>query len=385
MRTSTRLLRVLLLVSGALGLAGCGDPGPPRLAVLLPLSGEAAVYGEPIRRGILLAEADLRQAREMGLYPYDLRIEMVDTQGDPQLAARRLAELYEEGVVGAIGGVSEAEAAAMAAVAEEAERVLLSPTASMPEVSGSRNFYRLSLSPQREANKMASFAALELDLHEVAVIGADSPTAQRAAAVFAAEIERNGGKVTNRLEYPAHGEIPAATITQIVGSRAPAIYLADFTSHGERVVEALHRRGYRGVILSTSALTAPRLLDSLERAADGMLVTQSILDLSSDNPKVEHFAEIYRRRWQEEPDPFAAHGYDAFEVLAQAVMTQQAQPSQLWKGLRGLDGYRGVTGFLQFDERGAVGKFPRVYVVDRGRLDPVEGLSDRQKQRLAQR
>jgi branched-chain amino acid transport system substrate-binding protein len=375
----------LLLLALMPALQGCGDDGPPRVAALLPLSGASAVYGEPVRRGVLLAAEELQEAHEKGLYPYDLRVEVRDTQGDPVHAAQMLTDLYDQGVLAAVGGVTDDEAAALARVSEAAERVLVSPTASSPDLPASRQFFRLFPTADREANKMASFSALELGLRKAVVLVAETPTATAAADAFQEELERNRGEVLARLSYPRTGEIPAALVKRAVGSGAEALYVADFTARGEELVQALDRAGFRGVLLTTSALTAPKVLAAVRQAADGALVTQAMFDPDSDNPKVEMFLDAYRERWGEAPDLFAAHGYDALEVLARALLTEQAHGSQLWKGLRGLTGYRGVTGFLQFDPQGRAGKFPRVYVVDDGALDPVEGMPDWKKERLARR
>lgn len=383
-RTTTGL-GLLLLLALVPVLQGCGNDGPPRIGVLLPLSGEDAVYGEPVQRGVSLALAELERAHAAGLYPYDVQVEMIDTQGDPELAARLLSEFYDNGGVAAIGGVTDAEAAAMVPIAEEAGRVLLSPTASRPDLPTSRHFYRIALTADREATKMASFTVLELGLRKVAVVGSEEATATTAADAFQEELERNGGKTVARLSYPAQGEIPESVVREAATSKAQAIYVADFSARGEDLMTAVDAQGFRGVLLATSALTAPGLLASSKEVADGALVTQTLFELESDNPKVQLFTDAYRNRWDGAPDLFAAHGYDAFQVLAQAMMTEEARASDLWKGLRGLDEYRGVTGFLQFDEKGKAGKFPRVYVVDGGRLDPVEGMPDWQRQRLARR
>lgn len=382
-RTTTGL-GLLLLLTLVPVLQGCGNDGPPRIGVFLPLSGEDAVYGEPVERGISLAQAELEKAYETGLYPYDVEVEVIDTEGDPERAAQLLSEFYDGGGVAAIGGVTDAEAAAMAPIAEEAGRVLLSPTAARPDLPTSRHFYRIALTADREASKMASFTVLDLGLQRVAVVGADEPTAEITANAFQEELERYGGKVVARVTYPEHGEIPETVVREATDSEAQAIYVADFSAHGEDLMTAIDAQGFRGVLLTTSALTAPELLASSEKVADGALVTQTLFEPEdSDNPKMQLFAGAYRERWERAPDLFAAHGYDAFQVVTHAMMTEKGRASDLWKGMRGLDEYRGVTGYLQFDEKGKAGKFPRVYVVDGGQLDPIEGMPEWQRQRLA--
>lgn len=385
MRPKTTVLGLLLLLALVPLLQGCGNDGPPRIGVLLPLTGDEAAYGEPVQRGVELARSELEEARSLGLYPFDVEVEVLDTGGDPERAAELLQHFYDRGGAAAVAGVTDAELAALVPIADEAERVLISPTASRPDLPTSRHVYRVALTADREATKMASFTALELGLDEVALLVAEDPTAQAAADAFQDELERNRGEILARLSYGTDGEIPQALARKAVATEAPAIYVADFGTRGEAMIQALDRQGFRGIVLATSALTAPKLLDASRQAADGALVTQTLFDLESDNPKIEVFTHAYRERWDEEPDLYAAHGYDAFQVLTQALAAEEGRSAQVWKGIRGLDEYRGVTGYLQFDEQGRAGKFPRVYVVDGGQLDPVEGMPDWRKQRLARR
>jgi branched-chain amino acid transport system substrate-binding protein len=287
----------------------------------------------------------------------------------------------------------------MAPVAEEAGRVLLSPTASSSAVPASRQVYRLFPTARREANKMANFATLELSLRRVGILTVDTTeaaagdAAREAAEAFQEELERNGGKVVSRgtvpaaekVSEPAAAEAVAKAASDVLAGDPQAVYVAAFTARARAVVEALDRRGYRGVVLTTSALSAPGLLESTASAADGALLTQTMFEPESAEPEVALFVNAYRQRWDRDPDLYAAHGYDAVKVLARALEAKQGRSRQLWQGVRGLDGVRGVTGFLQFNEKGEAGKFPRVYVVDGGRLDPVEGMPEWKRQRLAGR
>jgi ABC-type branched-subunit amino acid transport system substrate-binding protein len=64
------------------------------------------------------------------------------------------------------------------------------------------------------------------------------------------------------------------------------------------------------------------------------------------------------------PDLYAAYGYDSLQVLAAAVEGRPALASEVHKGLRdSITEFPGVTGAIQFDEKGDVQKFPRVYVI----------------------
>jgi len=92
----------------------------------------------------------------------------------------------------------------------------------------------------------------------------------------------------------------------------------------------------------------------------------------------------YRARYGEMPDLYAAHGFDAFNILLEAYRLGGTSGLSFWKGMRGVRDYLGVTGILQFDEKGDVSKFPHVYIVADGRPVDVEQRRQEEIQRARQ-
>ncbi|HUP42834.1 MAG TPA: ABC transporter substrate-binding protein, partial [Thermoanaerobaculia bacterium] len=175
-------------------------------------------------------------------------------------------------------------------------------------------------------------------------------------------------------------------VKDALAKRPQAVYLA--ATGGDRAARAvlaeLARRGFRGTVMTTSSFAAAGILAEAGRGAEGLVVSAGSFDLEGEDPKARAFVEAYREKYGAEPDAYAAHGYDAVMALAQAMVEQAEQGAgrrELWKGLRGLSGFQGVTGYIQFDERGNVGQFPRVFVVDHGELTELE--PDGARRRLA--
>ncbi|HUF78527.1 MAG TPA: ABC transporter substrate-binding protein, partial [Thermoanaerobaculia bacterium] len=168
--------------------------------------------------------------------------------------------------------------------------------------------------------------------------------------------------------------------------RPEAVYLAATGGNraARQILAELARRGFRGTVMTTSAFASAGLLAEAGAGADGLVLSSSAFDPASEDPKVRRFVEAYRAEYGGEPDAYAAHGYDAVMALAQACVEQAERGESLrdlWQGLRALSGFQGVTGYIQFDEQGNVGQFPRVFVVDQGELTELEG--DGAKRRLA--
>ena len=372
-----------LLLASLLGGA-CTDEHPT-IGLVLPKSGTEAVYGSSVEQGARLAFQELQARFEAGQYPYSLQLRTADSGGDPDSAAHRLGVLYDDGAVAAIGAVTDGEAQAMAAVATKRSRVLLEPTASRNDpAAASRYVFHLQPSATREADKIGSFAVLELKLDNAAILVPRGQAASDLVEAFRTQFERSGGQVVDTIEYvPATGAVPDA-VRQVLAKRPQAVYLAvsaaDPAARG--VVEALRKSHFGGAVLTTSAFAAPAVVEDIGRTSEGLFLSRSSFDPKSDRPEVQDFVQAYQDAYGAEPDVYAAYGYDAMMVLARALADQHANQYDLWKGLRGLSDYQGVTGYIQFNEQGEVGQFPRVYVVENGRLAPFQKMDERSKKRL---
>ena len=384
LRTLRLIVCLPLLGAAFVTIAGCSEDKPVVVGAVLPLSGEFALYGEPIRKGIELAFEEM-QAREE--FPYQMELEIQDSQGDPARASDLLEQLYRDGAPAAIGGVTTAEALAMVEVAEEADRVLLSPSASSPRLTGtSSNFFRVFPSDFLEGTKMGNFVTQTADLDRVVIVAAESPYAKGIQEIFASEVERNAGDVLEVIEYPPNTSELDGVIERVMTLDPQAVYLADYADGIVRLIQGLTERGYDGRILTTSSFATPEAIEQAGEGAEGVILTQSVFEKGSDDAQIQSFIEAYEARWDREPDLYAAHGYDAMMVYAQALIEGGGSaPSEFWRGMRSITGFDGVTGAIQFDEKGDVQKFPRVYIVENGELLDYDRVLEERRQDLSNR
>lgn len=357
---------VALAVVLTAGLAGCYEK-VARIGVVVPLSGADAVYGDMIRRGLEVAAAELAEDSATG---DRFVLEIVDSKSDPEHAARLTAELFERGAIGVIGGVTSDEAKSMLPVLERYDRVLLSPSAAAPELSGSsKNFYRIVPSGYAEAVKLADFAARTLGAKTAVQIAEARRFPRGVVEIFKPTFEGYGGRVLESLELPAAApnaatEATAVVARQIVELDPEVIYLAAYEAASLALLGELERAGYDGEILTGRAFARPVAVAGAGEIAVGVYVAHAVPELDPGEARARRFVQAYRSDHGERPDLYAAYGYDALMVTAAALEDRPALPSELRKGLRdSIREYPGVTGYLEFNDRGDVTKYPRVYVV----------------------
>lgn len=375
--------RKLSLLAVVLAVAGCQQDQTVRFGAVLPLTGEAAIYGQPIRKGVELAFEELKTRED---FPYEVALTVVDSQSDPAKAKALLAEVYEQGALAVIGGVTTDEALAMVAVADRYDQVLISPSASTPELTGiSKNFYRVFPSDAREGATMGNFATQKLNAEKVVILAKESAYARGIQQVFKAQFEQFGGQVLDLIEFPSVPSDLSGLVERVMTLQPDAVYLAAYAKDLAQMIKGLRALGYKGTIFTTSAFAAPESIEQVGRPAEGVFLTQAAFDPTSEDPKVRGFVQAYQTKYGVNPDLYAAHGYDSLNVLAQAVLEGGTLPSEVWKGIRSIRGYQGATGTIQFDERGDVQKFPRVYVVNNGQLIDYEAEVERRRRALVER
>jgi branched-chain amino acid transport system substrate-binding protein len=365
----------------AAGLAACGGGGAVQVGAVLPLTGEYAIYGEPIGQGMELAYEQVQADEDLDL---EIALQIEDSASDPQQASALARQLYDAGAVAVIGGVTTDEALAMVAAADRAQKVLLSPSASSPRLTGiSRNFYRIFPSDFREGTKMGNFAAQTLGIDSAVIVAAESPYARGIQDIFKTEFERYGGEVPAVIEYPSDTTDFAAVVEQVLEQQPVAVYVADYAQNTAEIVRQLRAHDFGGKILATSAFATPAMLSEMGEAAEGVLVTQTAMP--PDDPAVASFTQAFEEKYGHPPSLWAAHGYDALMVLVQAMQDGGTRPDDLWKGMRSIRNFTGASGVIQFDERGDVSKFPRTFVVDGGKLVDYERAVEEQRQEILRR
>lgn len=374
MHSITSLYITRLLAVALVGLTATGCKNEVQVGAVLPLSGEHQIYGEASRQGLELALEELKAAGDTRF-----QLTVVDSESDPEKARRLLEGLYDDHATVAIGGLTATTAKELAAVAEDAERVLISPSATVRDQGpGTRFFYSLATADFTSGTSMATFLKRELRVASAVVIrepGMDESLEEGFQATF----ENQGGKILASVSASKAPEEIRRAVGQALAKKPAAIFLAGYEGTVAPFIHELRRRQYRGKILTTQALACHDALRELGDDAHGVLLTHTAFEPGTQ-PHVGDFVARFEQKFGRAPDIHAAESYDAMMVLATAMEGRPGLPSEVRKGLiHDVKDYPGVTGSLQFNEERMVPKIPRVYSIakdltlqDHGRILQAE-------------
>ena len=356
---------VSLLVAG-----GCSQK-KVKIGVVLPETGESSPYGSSLRSGIKLA---FDKAEAEGKAPVGLEIVYRDSGSSPSRAATETEELFKQGAVIVIGGATSAEARSMIPSAEKTGGVILSPSASAPELAASSNlFFRVFPSDSLEGARAAKNLVVDRKLKRVLIVQEDNPYTHSLLPVFTAELKKLGGEIVGSVTIGRDGwekELKDA----LANIKPDALYVCGY---GEAILQGLLEiRGleYAGLVMTTSAISTVDLVWRGGKLVEGVTFAATGIDFGSQQEPMKSFVVKYKDANNNlVPDLYAAHGYDTAFVALWALEGPPLQgKTDLLERLLGLSGRVGVTGPISFDDVGNANYRLRMQCVRGGKVEDCD-------------
>ncbi len=344
------------------------ETGPIKVGVILPLTGDAAVYGKAIKNGIELALAEQsgdQRARASLIYE--------DDQGQAATAvsvARRLINIEKVPVI--IGGAQSSTAEAIIPICATSRVVLVSPTATKPSLTRmGAYFFRLWPSDDYDGKVMAETAYNKLGLRRVSILYINVAYGVGITEVFEREFQRLGGTVLTKDGYNQAATDFRTFLTKIQAVNPEAIYLPGYVAEVAQILKQAKELGIKARFLGVNSLYDPKLIEIAGTAAEGAVFTYPTFDTASQDPAIARFVTAYKARYGSGPDAFAAQGYDSLRVLLRVLGGGAVGAEQIRQALYSLGRFDGPGGFFTFDEHGNVQKQLRLLTVKGGTFTPL--------------
>jgi branched-chain amino acid transport system substrate-binding protein len=362
------MAKALLALSAVVALSACGRQ--PVVGVLLPMTGEASTYGESMKRGI-----DLALESEEANLPNGFQILWGDTASDPATGAAELKRLAGEGVGLFVAGTTSDTASALLPVLDETDSIAVSPSASAPSLTkDSRRFFRVFASDELEGRRAGRFLYDDQDKTSVLIYAGDSAQARGIEPPFRQVFEQAmGGEVVGRVAIDDEGwEKVSADL--LAAHRPASIYIIGYGDTTVEVLRHLKEKGYEEVICATSAFYTGQIVEDNPDLVEGVFFPQPAFDIQSEAQLTQDFVNSYRERFQDDPDIYAAHAFDAMRVVIfVAGESNSFSATEIRKVLAfGVKEFPGVTGIIQFNDYGDVHHNPIIFIVKGGQVRNYE-------------
>jgi branched-chain amino acid transport system substrate-binding protein len=368
----------LMTLAAVVALSACNSK--PVVGVLLPMSGEASTYGESMKRGI-----DLALEMDAAVLPSGYQVLWGDTASDPATGAAELKRLAGEGARLFVAGTTSDTARALLPVLDDTDTIAISPSASAPSLTkDSRRFFRVFASDELEGRRAGRFLYDDQDKTSVLIYAADSEQSRGIEPPFRLVFEQAmGGEVVGRVALDDEGwEAQSADL--LAAHRPASVYIIGY---GDKTVEALRHlreKGYDGPICATSAFYTSRIVEENPEAVEGVFFPQPAFDVQSEARLTQDFVNAYRQKFQEDPDIYAAHAFDAMRVVT--FVSGEAKSFSAVEVRKiiafGVKEFPGVTGIIQFNDYGDVHHNPIMFIVKDGHVVNYERYIEEQREEI---
>jgi len=354
MKLKQILAGAILALASLTGVAGAQI----KIGAAEALTGNAAQYGAPIRRGFELALGEINGRGGINGQKIELVIE--DEQGKKEEAINVFKKLiFQDKVLMLFGPTLSNSAQASDPVAQSAKVVAFGTSNTADGITSIGNYvFRNSVTEADILPVTLRIASQKTGLKKVAVLYGNDD-------IFTKSGYDNFKKALQDLKIPvtttetfAKGDVDfKPQLTKIKASNADAVVLSALVAEGAPMMVQARQLGITLPFIGGNGMNSPRVFELAKDSSDNLWVGSP---WSVENPAAENkkFILAYRKAHTMLPDQFAAQAYDAIYIVAQALKKikitgkleadrkslRDALPAIQWTGATGPFKFRQVAG-----------------------------------------
>lgn len=348
-------LGFLLTLAAPFGTVRAGEI---KIGVAEALTGNAAQYGQPIRKGFELALSEINAGGGINGSKIELVVE--DEQGKKEEAINVFKKLiFQDKVLMLFGPTLSNSAQASDPVAQGAKVVVFGTSNTADGITSIGNYvFRNSVTEADILPVTLKVASQKTGLKKVAVLyGNDDIFTKSGYDNFKKSLQDLKIPVTTTETF-AKGDVDfKPQLTKIKASGADAVVLSALVAEGGPILVQARQLGIALPFIGGNGMNSPRVFELAKDNSDNLWVGSP---WSVENPAAENkrFIAAYQKAHGALPDQFAAQAYDALYIAAQALKRikftgqlerdrqalRDALPSAQWTGATGSFKFRQALG-----------------------------------------
>ncbi len=375
-RPRIRLLALLvataLLLVACQGAAGAGTSagsGELRVAVVGPMSGDAAQYGQDFARGAQLAADKVNAAG--GVNGKQIKIVTFDDRNDTTEAANVAQKITaDSNIVAAMGHFTSSTVYAAMPLYKANELPLVVISASDPKITQQGNEWVFRVSPTNDigSQAVADLIVKQKGLKKVAAAYLNTDFGKAENGYFVERVKANGGEVVLNEAYQPDAKDFTSTIIKLKGANPQAIYLSSYYSDAVLLIRQAKAAGLDTQWFASGAIISPGFVEVGGKDVEGV-----ITDRVAQGQLWDQVASEYKQKFGDTPSPFVVYANSATQAIAEAARTSGTSRKGIRDGLAKIKDLPTGVGNLTFDaNRQAVYQHFDYLVVKSGQFQPFQ-------------
>jgi len=317
------------------------------IGVILPLTGNAAVYGKGIKKGIDFAYNSLTAKGKK-----NVKIIYEDSRANAKDAVAAFEKLtaYNKCKV-IIGPFSSSDVMAIAPIANQKKVVVISPTATSPAITEAGDYiFRIIPSDKYDGSIMSEYAVKKLKDSTFVILYANNDYGTGMKEAFTSHANKIGAKVLSAFSYGT-GTTDFTTILEKVKNLKPdAAFIVGGKELGY-ILKQAKELDLKTQFLSTGMIENNEIMEIAGNSADNVYYTYPSFRVDDQNKTVQKFVADFNAKTGNKPDVLNALGFDSFMLVDKAINNS---PDNIKTYLYNLKEFNGVTGQMRFDSNGDV-------------------------------
>jgi branched-chain amino acid transport system substrate-binding protein len=339
-----------------LALAACGKKEAASNDILIgeygALTGSIASFGQSTHKGIMLAIDEANAGG--GVLDRQIRLITEDDQGKPEEALTAVTKLISKDRVSAlIGEFASSNSLAAAPFAQQSRIPMLSHGSTNPKVTQVGDYiFRVCFIDPFQGEVMAKFAYNTLKIDRVAILrDIKSDYSVGLSDYFIKSFTALGGKIVGDESYSAGDKDFNAQLTSLKGKNPAAIFVPGYYTEVGLIGRQARKLGVHAILLGGDGWDSQKLWEIGGDAMNGSFFSNHY-SVDNPSPAIKGFVEAYKARYDGEyPDALAALGYDAANVMIDAIRRAGSDdPTAIRDSLATTTGFAGITGVITLNE-----------------------------------
>jgi branched-chain amino acid transport system substrate-binding protein len=342
---------VVLLTAMLLSACQAGGGGTVKIAVLAPMSGQVATFGDSTAKGVQLA-VDEWNAKN-GVLGKKIEVSVNDSQcsADPAVnAANKVIE--QDKIHYIVGEVCSSASIPISEIAEKNKVVQISPTSTNPSVTlnkdGSTKQYvfRACFIDPFQGTVMAKFAQSKGYKTAFIMYDQGNDYVRGLAEFFEKAWTAAGGEIVGKETYTKTDTNFSAILSKVASSKAEVLFLPDYYNIVNLVGAQAKESGVTAVMMGGDGWDSA---DLDVKAAEGGFYSNHY-DPGDTRPIVQSWVANYGKKYEgKTPDALATLGYDAANLLIAAIEKAGADDTTKVAAALAALQYEAVSGKITFD------------------------------------
>ncbi len=344
-----------LLVAGCSSTPSASDSKEIRIGANIEMTGSVANYGKSAFNGIQLAFKEVNAAG--GVLGKQIKIIQADNKSEASEATNAMTKLITQDKVSLImGPITSSNAIAALQVAQDNKIPVITPTGTNAKITVDNGkvrpyVFRSCFIDPFQGIVMANFATKTLNA-KTAVIYIDNSSdySKNLAESFEAQFVKNGGTVIGKEAFLQKDQDFKSTLTKIKALNPETIFIPAYYEEVGKIAKQAREMGISVPFIGTDGWDDPKIAEVAGPAALNNTFFSNHYSSQDVDPNIVKFVEAYKKEYGQEPNAFAALGYDAALMVVDSIKrANSTEPEKIREALEKVKDLQVVTGKITLD------------------------------------